>query len=146
MANIRNEASEKRRLRVESEAHEAKTFYAETFCTEAGTFSSRRVSSREKRPEVASSTSSHPAIDSPSISSLSFFFFLSCSKNIVDRNSVELCLVHEPSIPSCRYRTWESVRIYVCVCMSEKCWNVLEIYSGKIKCPELCVFLDREEE
>lgn len=124
MANIRNEASEKRRMRVESEAHEAKTFYAETFCTEAGTLSPRRVSSREKRPEVASSTSSHPAIDSPSSSFLSFFFFLSCSKNIVDRNSVELCLVHELSIPSCRYRTWESVRICVYV------WEVLKRFRN----------------
>lgn len=77
MANIRNEASEKRRMRVESEAHEAKTFYAETFCTEAGTFSPRRVSSSEKRPEVASSTSSHPAIDSPSTLLFPLFLFLS---------------------------------------------------------------------
>lgn len=76
------------------------------------------------------------------LSSLSFSFFLTRKISwIVSRWNCASSMNHR-----FHRADIERERAYVYVCMSEKCWNVLEIYSGKIKCPELCVFLDGKEE
>lgn len=80
----------------------------------------------------------------PPLPSLSFSFFLARKISwIVTRWNCVSSMNHRFHRADIER---ERAYVYVCVCMSEKCWNVLEIYSGKIKCPELCVFLDREEE
>lgn len=144
MANIRNEASEKRRMRVESEAR-SENILRRDILHRGGNFQS--ATRFFQRKEAGSglfnveSSGDRFSLHSP-LSSLSFSFFLTRKISwIVSRWNCASSMNHR-----FHRADIERERAYVYVCMSAKCWNVLEIYSGKIKCPELCVFLDGKEE